>query len=257
MEHVLKIENLCFTYHTLQGETEVLKDISFDLKEGEFVAVIGPSGCGKSTLFSLIANLYQPTSGNIVVRRQNEGSASPIGYMLQKDYLLEWRTIYDNTLLGLEINHLLNEVSIHRVEELLKLYGLWEFRNKKPNQLSGGMKQRAALIRTLALNPDLLLLDEPFSALDYQTRITVSSDICNLIRGTNKTVLLITHDLSEAISLADRILVFSKRPASIIRDFKVQLTRSDDTILASRNAPEFKEYFHMLWEDLNEGENKN
>ncbi len=175
-----------------------------------------------------------------------------IGYMLQHDHLFEWRSIYKNVILGLEINHLCTPERIKKTEQYLKDYGLWEFRNKRPSELSGGMKQRAALIRTLALEPELLLLDEPFSALDYQTRLQVSADICRIIRAEKKTVLLITHDLSEAISLADRIIVLSNRPATVKSQIPIRLTLPDDSMLAARNAPEFKAYFNLLWEELND-----
>lgn len=253
MEELLCLKNISYSYHTLQGEIPVLDSLNLTIHKGEFVAIIGPSGCGKSTLFSIIAGLLAPSVGEIIRPIPDAtNQSSSIGYMLQRDHLLEWRTIYENAMLGLEINHRIHPDSIDFVNQLLKLYGLWEFRDKRPSQLSGGMKQRVALIRTLALNPCLLLLDEPFSALDYQTRITVSSDICNLIRSSHKTVLLITHDLSEAISLADRVIVLSKRPAHIIRDFEIKLTRQEASVLASRNAPEFNQYFNTLWGDLNE-----
>lgn len=170
--------------------------------------------------------------------------------MLQRDHLFEWRTVYKNVILGLEINHMLTPERIAYVDQLLKDYDLDKFRDKRPSELSGGMKQRAALIRTLALEPQLLLLDEPFSALDYQTRLTVSADICSLIRKTGKTVILITHDLSEAISLGDRVIILSARPAVVKSEMPIHLTLQDDTPLAARNAPEFQDYFNQLWEEL-------
>ena len=173
-----------------------------------------------------------------------------IGYMLQRDHLFEWRTVYRNVTLGLELNHKMTKEHLDVVERLLTDYGLDKFRDKRPSELSGGMKQRAALIRTLALEPQLLLLDEPFSALDYQTRLFVSADICRLIRAAGKTMIIITHDLSEAISLADRIIVLTGRPASVKNEVLVNLTLADDSPLAARNAPEFQQYFNMLWEDM-------
>lgn len=247
----LCLQNICYSYHTLHGETKVLDQLSFCVNEGEFVAIVGPSGCGKSTLLSIIAGLIAPESGTISINHFVEEHLYPkVGYMLQHDHLFEWRTIYKNVLLGLEINHILTEERIAYVENLLKDYNLYEFKDKRPGELSGGMKQRAALIRTLALNPTLLLLDEPFSALDYQTRLYVSSDICRLIRKTKKTVVLITHDLSEAISLADRVIVLSNRPATVKCDLPIRLTITDNSPLASRNAPEFNHYFNRLWEEL-------
>ena len=232
-----------------------LKDISFAIPNGEFLAIVGPSGCGKSTLLSIIAGLLSPEEGTILVNNPDGLLHYPkIGYMLQKDHLFEWRTIYQNITLGLEINHMLTKESLDHVEQLLRDYDLFPFKDKKPSELSGGMKQRAALIRTLAMNPDILLLDEPFSALDYQTRLMVSADIGNLIRRTGKTVILITHDLSEAISLADRVLVLSKRPAIIKKDIPIFLSIDKSTPLGARNAPEFGQYFNLLWKELNPNE---
>ena len=253
---ILELHDICYSYHSLEGETDALSHISFQVKKGEFLAIVGPSGCGKSTLLSIISGLLLPESGEIRFLVDKEGgtdkhpmagSCPRIGYMLQHDHLFEWRTIYRNVILGLEINHQLAPQKKQRVMELLKDYGLDKFKDKKPGELSGGMKQRAALIRTLALDPEILLLDEPFSALDYQTRLSVSSDICSIIRSAGKTAILVTHDLSEAISLADRILVLSKRPATIKCDIPIHLTISGNSPLASRNAPEYQGYFNQLW----------
>ncbi len=247
MENVIELKNIGYSYHTLRGETTALQNISFHVKEGEFVAVVGPSGCGKSTLLSIIAGLIAPESGTLTRK-----AALRMGYMLQHDHLFEWRSIYKNVILGLEINHMLTEERLTHVEQLLQDYNLEKFRNAKPSQLSGGMKQRAALIRTLALDPHLLLLDEPFSALDYQTRLLVSADICRLIRAAGKAMLIITHDLSEAISIADRVIVLSKRPAIVQKEIPIQLTLPDDSLLSARNAPEFPYYFNLLWKELSE-----
>ena len=250
-QNLIELKNICYSYHTLHGETSALQSISFGVKEGEFVAVVGPSGCGKSTLLSIIAGLLSPESGEVVFH--HSGSDAPglkIGYMLQRDHLFEWRSVYKNVILGLEINHVLTAERISYVSRLLKEYNLEPFRDKRPSELSGGMRQRAALIRTLALDPKLLLLDEPFSALDYQTRLMVSADICRLIRQTGKTMIIITHDLTEAISLADRVIVLSKRPARIKCELPIRLTLPDDSPLASRNAPEFNQCFNKLWEVL-------
>lgn len=255
-QSLLELKDLCYSYHSLEGETIALSHISFQIKKGEFTAIVGPSGCGKSTLLSLIAGLDTPESGEIIFHNTGQ-PASPeqkprIGYMLQHDHLFEWRTIYKNVILGLEINHMLTPEKLELVTKLLKDYDLYKFRDKKPSELSGGMKQRAALIRTLVMEPDILLLDEPFSALDYQTRLSVSSDICSIIRSTGKTALLITHDLSEAISLAERILVLSRRPATVKCDIPVHLTLTNNSPLASRNAPEFKDYFNLLWKEISD-----
>ncbi len=255
MQNILELKNIGYSYHSLHGETQALQNISFGVKEGEFVAIVGPSGCGKSTLLSIIAGLLAPETGTIVVNNPDGSLHYPrVGYMLQRDHLFEWRTVYKNVILGLEINHMLTEERLDYVNQLLFDYNLDKFRNKRPSELSGGMKQRAALIRTLALDPQLLLLDEPFSALDYQTRLMVSADICHLIRNTGKTMIIITHDLSEAISLADRVIVLSARPATVQKEIPISLTLQDDSPLAARNAPEFPYYFTLLWEELT-GEN--
>ena len=258
---ILELHDICYSYHSLEGETDALSHISFQVKKGEFLAIVGPSGCGKSTLLSIISGLLLPESGEIRFPVAKEGdtdkhpmaeSCPRIGYMLQHDHLFEWRTIYRNVILGLEINRQLTPQKKQRAMELLKDYGLDKFKDKKPGELSGGMKQRAALIRTLALDPEILLLDEPFSALDYQTRLSVSSDICSIIRSAGKTAILVTHDLSEAISLADRILVLSKRPATIKCDIPIHLTISGNSPLASRNAPEYQGYFNQLWKEISD-----
>ncbi len=251
MSNILELKDIGYSYHSLHGETLALQNISFGVKEGEFVAIVGPSGCGKTTLLSILAGLLEPEKGTILVNNPDGSLSYPrVGYMLQRDHLLEWRTIYQNVILGLEINHMLTEERILYVKKLLNDYGLSQFADKRPSELSGGMKQRAALIRTLALNPQLLLLDEPFSALDYQTRLMVSADICKLIRKAGKTMIIITHDLSEAISLADRIIVLTKRPATVQSEINVHLTLQDQSPLAARNAPEFPQYFNQLWEEL-------
>lgn len=251
MQNILELNGISYSYHSLHGETKALSDISFGVKEGEFLAVVGPSGCGKSTLLSIIAGLLQPESGTITVNNPDGSIGYPrIGYMLQRDHLFEWRTVYQNTILGLEIHHMMTEERLAHVESLLRDYDLYKFRDKRPSELSGGMKQRAALIRTLALDPQILLMDEPFSALDYQTRLMVSADICSLIRSAGKTMIIITHDLSEAISLANRVIILSGRPAHVKKEVDIHLTLSDETSLAARNAPEFPHYFNLLWEEL-------
>ena len=245
---ILELNDICYSYHSLQGETLALSHLSFQVQKGEFLAIVGPSGCGKSTLLSMIAGLIFPEEGQI-----HFPSPKPqIGYMLQHDHLFEWRTIYQNVILGLGINYQMTLEKLARADQLLKDYGLYKFKDKKPSELSGGMKQRAALIRTLVLEPDIMLLDEPFSALDYQTRLSVSADICQIIRKAGKTAILITHDLSEAISLADRILVLSSRPAAVTCDIPIHLTLQDDSPLAARNAPEFAGYFNQLWKEISD-----
>ncbi len=252
MKPFLSFENVSFAYHNLKGETQAVQNLSFQIEEGEFVAIVGPSGCGKSTLLSLISGLFEPEEGRIVFHKENKRPT--VGYMLQRDHLFPWRTIWSNCMLGLEIQNSKTKDKIAYAEYLLKEYNLWEVRNKKPDELSGGMRQRAALIRTLILNPDLFLLDEPFSALDFQTRIEVSGDIANIIRSSGKTVVLITHDIQEAISLSDRVIVLSSRPARVVREIPIKLTCTDGSVLSTRTAPEFNDYFNLIWKDLKEKE---
>lgn len=214
---------------------------------------------GKSTLLSIIAGLLVPEQGNVLYRGLSlseycQDSVLKIGYMLQRDHLFEWRTIYRNVTLGLELNHMLTRENTDYVLKLLKDYGLYAFKDKKPSELSGGMRQRAALIRTMAVHPDLFLLDEPFSALDFQTRLAVSADIASIIRKTGKTALLITHDLSEAITLADRVVVLSGRPACIKCEMPIHYDISRDDPLAVRSTTEYQDYFNQLWEVMTDGE---
>ncbi len=255
MEQVLELKHIHYAYHTLEGETPALTDISFALNKGEFVSIVGPSGCGKSTLLSLISGLLEPEKGLIKINgKYLKESTTNVGYMLQHDELFEWRTIYSNVILGLEVQHMLTARTRQRAHDLLDLYGLRHFETSRPSELSGGMRQRAALIRTLVLEPELLLLDEPFSALDYQTRLTVGDDIGQIIRKEGKSALLVTHDLSEAISLADRVIILSGRPASIKQTIPLIFNLAEDTPLNRRNAPEFKTYFNLIWKELNTDE---
>lgn len=252
MNHVLELKNIYYSYHTLEGETLAIKDISFSLNKGEFIAIVGPSGCGKSTLLSLIAGLINPEYGSIKINGKNQNeSTTNIGYMLQHDELFEWRNIYHNVLLGLEIQHMMTAKTKQHAENLLDNYGLGNFKTSRPSELSGGMRQRAALVRTLVLDPEILLLDEPFSALDYQTRLNVSDDIGQIIRKEGKSAILVTHDLSEAISLADRVIILTKRPATILQTLPLIFSLEQDTPLNRRNAPEFKDYFNLIWKELN------
>lgn len=256
---LLTISGLSYSYHSLGGETKALSNINIEVKQGEFLAVVGPSGCGKSTLLHLIAGLLTPGEGSIEIEgKPVEENRKRIGYMLQRDHLLEWRTTYENVLLGLEINHMVNEQTKRRVEEMLSTYGLARFRNAYPRELSGGMRQRAALIRTLVLEPELLLLDEPFSALDYQTRLNAANDICGILRKEKKTAVLITHDIAEAVSIADRVLVFTKRPGGIRKEIIITLTMPDGSKpkspLSARRSVEFSDFYHLIWRELMEGE---
>ena len=243
MKEVLRFDNVSMHYHSKQGETVAIKELSFSVHEGEFVAIIGPSGCGKTTLLSLAAGLLPPTKGQIVT------DGGSFGYMLQKDELFPWRTIEKNIFLPLEIKRSNTEEHRKRALALAEKYGLKQFLKNYPSSLSGGMRQRAALIRTLSVNPDVLLLDEPFSALDYQTRLSVCDDVYKIIRNEKKTALLITHDISEAISVADKIFVLSKRPAKIIAEHALQFPEAEP--LKRRENKEFSRWFEVLWKELN------
>jgi NitT/TauT family transport system ATP-binding protein len=248
MENMLELKNISHSYHGTEGETMALSDLSFVLKQGDFVSIVGPSGCGKSTLLSIISGLIPPEDGEVLL------NGSHIGYMLQKDHLLEWRSVYRNITLGLEVQHKVDSFTPERVKKLLKQYDLDKFINAKPSELSGGMRQRVALIRTLILEPDLLLLDEPFSALDYQTRLSVGDDIGQIIRSEGKTAILVTHDLAEAISLADRVIVLSERPAHVKTIVSLAFPKEKNTPLLRRNTSEFNEYFHTIWKELHVNE---
>ena len=245
MKSILEVKDICKTYQAQNGEIEALKNISFDVKEGEYISIIGPSGCGKSTLLSIISGLESKSSGEIYI----DGK---IGYMLQKDNLLEWRTIYKNVLLGLEIQKENTPENRAYVEELLKKYGLYEFKDKYPTQLSGGMRQRVALIRTLAIRPKILLLDEAFSALDYQTRLMVTEDVYKILKAENITALMVTHDISEAISMSDRVIVLSHRPATVRKIYTVDFEMENRTPLNCRENPKFSQYFNLMWKELGE-----
>ena len=248
MDNILELHDISHAYHGPEGETAALSHLSLSLKQGDFVSIVGPSGCGKSTLLSIISGLIPPESGTVALH------GSHIGYMLQKDHLFEWRNVYHNIILGLEVQHKITPETRQKAFRLLAQYGLQDFAASKPSELSGGMRQRVALIRTLILEPDLLLLDEPFSALDYQTRLSVGDDIGQIIRSENKTAILVTHDLAEAISLADHVIVLTKRPASVKTIVSVQFPEDKNTPLLRRNTPEFNEYFHTIWKELHVNE---
>ncbi len=244
MKEVLRFDNVSMHYHSKQGETIALQGVTFSVHEGEFVAIIGPSGCGKTTILSLAAGLLSPTKGKV------SAIDVSLGYMLQKDELFPWRTIEKNIFLPLEIKRANTEENRARAVALAEKYGLKQFLKSYPSALSGGMRQRAALIRTLAVNPDVLLLDEPFSALDYQTRLSVCDDVYKIIRNEKKTALLITHDISEAISVADKIFVLSRRPAKIISEHALQFAENEP--LKRRENQEFSRWFEILWKELNQ-----
>ena len=244
MNSVIQIDDLSKKYYDSKQEVLAIRDITLDVYDGEFLAIVGPSGCGKSTLLNIIGGIDNKTSGNIFVRDNIK-----IGYMLQSDCLFSWLTILDNALLGLKINNLLTSDNINYVKELLNTYGLSEFMDSYPSSLSGGMKQRVALIRTLALRPDVLLLDEPFSALDYQTRLAVADDVYKIIKKEHKTVIMITHDIGEACSMADRVVVLSDRPSEVKRIIKVEM-EDKSTPIKNRQCKKFSMYYDMIWKEI-------
>lgn len=248
---ILRVENVALTYQAKNGEVAALKNISFAMKQGAFYSLVGPSGCGKSTLLSIIAGLLPPSGGRVWLNGEEVNGISPhIGYMLQKDNLLEWRTIRQNVLFGLEIRHKLQPAEIAHADELLKTYGLYDFRDKYPSQISGGMRQRAALIRTLAVKPDILLLDEAFSALDYQTRLEVTEDVYRILKQENITTLMVTHDIPECISMSDVVVILTKRPAVVQELLPISFDLPERTPLACRNTPQFSAYFDHIWKEL-------
>ncbi len=251
MENILEVKNIGKKYQNKEGEILALKNVNFRVKKGEFVSIIGPSGCGKSTLLSIIAGLEEKTTGEIYIEGEKvNGISSKIGYMLQRDCLLEWRNILSNTMFGLEVKGKKDNVNKEYVLELLKKYNLYEFKGKYPSELSGGMRQRVALIRTLAVKPKILLLDEAFSALDYQTRIMVTNDIYYILRKEKITAIIVTHDISEAISMSDRVLVLSKRPGTIKDIHKINFGIENRTPINCRESPKFSQYFNTLWKEL-------
>ena len=244
MNELLKIKNLSKNYHTKQDETLAVDNFSFDLKNGDFVAIVGPSGCGKSTILNILAGLDTKSKGDIILNEKTK-----IGYMLQQDALFNWKTVLENCLLGLEINKNLTKENKDYVLDLLNTYGLKDFINSYPNTLSGGMRQRVALIRTLATKPDLLLMDEPYSALDYHTRLSVSDDVYQIIKKEKKSAIMVTHDIAEAISMADKIIILSKRPSTIKKIIDIKLT-DKSTPIKNRKAKEFGYYYDLIWKEI-------
>lgn len=245
MKTLLKVDNLSKKYHTDNGEIEAIEDFSYDLEEGSFIAIVGPSGCGKSTILSILCDIEKKSNGTLTFGKDD----IKIGYMLQQDTLFPWLNVLENTLLGLRINGSLNERTKNRTITLINTYGLGDFINHYPASLSGGMRQRVALIRTLAINPDILLLDEAFSSLDYQTRLEVSNDVYKIIKKENKTTIMVTHDISEAISMASIVIVLSKRPCTIKNIYKIDLNEYSNP-LDKRTDINFNTYYKAIWKDL-------
>lgn len=255
MSIFLQINNLKVTYQTPAAETVAVENVSFSVEQGQFVSLVGPSGCGKSTILSCMAGLMDCQGGSILFRGQDIGhSRDKIGYMLQSDNLMPWRSIYRNVIVGLEIKKQLTPQSLAYVDSLLEKYGLWQFRDAFPNQLSGGMRQRAALIRTLALKPELLLLDEAFSALDYQTRIKVNCDVYNILRQEGKTLVMVTHDIPEAVSMCDKAVVLSQRPALVQREVSFDFGTKELSPVERRGHTAFQGYFNSIWKELTRDE---
>lgn len=250
MKPLLEINNLTLYYQTPKAEIKAISDLCLTVNEGEFVAVVGKSGCGKTSILSVIAGLI-PYEGTVKINgKAVDAPGKNVGYMLQRDELFEWLTIEENVTLPLKIRRLHKNVELKdNAKKLLTKYGLGDFIKSKPSELSGGMRQRAALIRTLASNPKLLLLDEPFSALDYQTRLAVCDDVYSIIKSERKTALLVTHDVSEAISVADKIVVLSARPAKV-EHFRVMPFDRELTPLKRREQPEFAPLFEQIRRDL-------
>ena len=245
MQKLLEINNISKTFNTLNGEINAIKSISFDVNNEDFIAIVGSSGCGKSTLLNIISGLLEKTNGTIKFYKENP----IIGYMLQEDALLPYLNILDNATLGLSLKKIKTKENIEYTKRLLETYGLKDFIHKYPKELSGGMKQRVALIRTLAIKPDILLLDEPFSALDYQSRLSVSEDVYNIIKKEKKTVIMITHDIAEAISLSDKIIVLSKRPSIVKKIYDIKM-ENKSTPINNRTCKEFSDYYDKIWRDL-------
>ena len=244
MNKLIEINNLSKKYYTKDKEIIAIDDISLDVYKDEFVAIVGPSGCGKSTLLNIIGKIDNKSSGEVILNNDIR-----VGYMLQDDCLLPWLNILDNCLLGLKINDLITTDNVNYVKGLINTYGLSDFMYSYPSSLSGGMRQRVALIRTLALKPDVLLLDEPFSALDYQTRLRVADDVYKIIKENKKTVIMITHDITEACSVADRVVVLTGRPSKVKKIFNIKL---GDTPINNRKNPKFINYYDVIWKEIDD-----
>ena len=242
---LLTIKDLHKVYYSKNAEIEAIKNITFDLYEGEFISIVGPSGCGKSTFLNILTKMDNLTSGEIIFSNPN----LKFGYMLQSDSLLPWKTVFENAILGLEIKKIKNNTNLNYVHKLLNTYGLKDFKDKYPHELSGGMRQRVALIRTLALKPDILILDEPFSRLDYQSALKVSDDVYNIIKKEKKTAIMVTHDLASAISISDRVIVLNNRPSLVKNIYEIKRIENLSPI-ENRKDKNFSKYYDLIWKDL-------
>ena len=250
---LLKICDVSMNYHSIKGETQALNNVNFEVNDGEFISILGPSGCGKSTLLNIMNGLLEPSSGYVLYKGEDiKNNLDKIGYMFQKDHLFEWNTVWENVTLGLKIKKQLNNESKERVNELLDTYGLLRFKEHYPSELSGGMRQRVALIRTLALKPEILFLDEPFSALDYQSRLLVCDDVYNIIKTEKKTAIMVTHDIAEAISISQKVIVLTKRPSNVKVEIPIDFENDDLTPFQKRKSPQFSGYFNRLWKELDQ-----
>lgn len=245
-DNLLEVKNLKKIYHTKRNETLAIDNVSFKVKEKEFISIVGPSGCGKSTVLGIVAGLIQKSDGEIIFKNNKNN----IGYMMQDEALFNWKTVLDNALLGLDIKNEINSNTKKYTLDLLNKYGLKDFINSYPNNLSGGMKQRLALIRTLAISPDILLLDEAFANLDYQTRLTLSDDIYKIIKNEGKTAIMVTHDIQEAVSMSDKVIVLSKRPSTIKNIYEIKLESNIPT--ERRKEKDFLKYTDAIWKDLDQ-----
>lgn len=254
----VEICHVSMNYQTPISEVSALIDINLSINNGEFMSIVGPSGCGKSTLLNIISGLIKPSKGEIIIDGvPNQDYLKNLGYMFQRDHLFEWLTVWDNVILGLKVQHKLNSENKEILKNLLINYNLWHFKDNYPNELSGGMRQRVALIRTLALNPDVLLLDEPFSALDFQSRLRANDEIFEMIKNEGKTAIMVTHDISEAISMSSKVVILSKRPAGIKKEVIINFPSNYNSPLKRREAEEFRLYFNEIWKEIdvnNDGE---
>lgn len=250
MEKLLELKNVELIYHSPKSETQALKNLNFSVSSGDFISIVGPSGCGKTTILSLVAGILKPTNGEILISgKKVEKITEKAGYMFQRDNLFEWLNIWKNVTLGLNFRKRKTTENQQYAKQLLSKYGLSDFEKHYPNELSGGMRQRVALIRTLCIRPEILLLDEPFSALDYQTRLSVQDDVCSIIKSEHKTAILVTHDISEAISMSDKVIVLSARPGTVKKIINLDFDKSL-TPFERRKQKKFNDYFNYIWSEL-------